>query len=252
MNTTRLWTIGAVLAMVVIAVLGWIVGVQPQLTSAASSAAQTMTVTATNARYQATLDKLKADHEKLPELQQELAALTASVPASTDSSSFVKELNEVAAARGVTITALTFSDAVGYKPPAAPVPAASSSAPTSTATPVPAASASPATGTTPAAPAPVTNPLVTATNFFASPVQVAVTGQLANVLDFLDGAQKGTRLFLVTSLSSTPSTAEGAPAGTVEATIGGYIYAVSPSAPAAGSPAAPAATGTAAEANASK
>jgi hypothetical protein len=248
MGGNRLWVIGAVLAMVVIAVLGWIVGVQPQLTSAATSAAQTMTVDATNSRYQATLDKLKADHEKLPELQQQLAALTASVPASTDSSSFVKELNEIAAAHGVTITSLTFSDAVGYKPPVV-APAATSTGPAaaSTATPSPV----PSQASTPTAPAPVTNPLVTSANFFASPAQVAVRGQLANVLDFLDGAQKGTRLFLVTTLSSTPSTLEGAPAGTVDATIGGYIYAVSPTAaaPAAASPATP---GSTSEANASK
>jgi hypothetical protein len=246
MSGNRLWVIGAVLAMVVIAVLGWIVGVQPQLTAAATSAAQRVSVDATNARYQAALDKLEADHKKLPQLQQELATLTASIPSSTDSASFVKELNEVAAAHGVTITAMTFSDAVGYKPPAqAAVPA--SSATGSTATPSPAA---PSPSATPSAPAPVTNPLITSSNFFASPVQVAVSGQLANVLDFLDGAQKGTRLFLVSSLSSTPSTTEGAPAGTVDATIGGYIYAVSPDRPSSGGSSAP--TSTDAPAQASK
>jgi len=246
MSGNRIWAIGAVLAMVVIAVLGWIVGVQPQLSAAATSAAQRATVDAANARYQAALNALEADHKKLPQLQQELATLTASIPSSTDSSSFVKELNEVAAAHGVTITALTFSDAIGYKPPAgAAVPA--SSATGSTATPSPTAAPSPSA--TPTAPAPVTNPLITSANFFASPVQVAVSGPLANVLDFLDGAQKGTRLFLVSSLSSTPSTTEGAPAGTVDATIGGYIYAVSPDRPASGGSSAATSAGSPAQAS---
>ncbi|WP_314148444.1 hypothetical protein [uncultured Leifsonia sp.] len=224
MSGTRLWVIGAVLGMVVIVVLGWIVGVQPQLTSAAVSTAQRLTVDATNARYQAVLAALKADHEKLPQLQAQLSALKASVPPDAESSAFVKELNAIAAAHGVTITGLTFSDAVGYKPPAtSPAAPAAAASGTSTSTPAPA----PSPSSTPQAPTPETNPLVTPSNFFASPVQVAVSGQLGNVLDFLQGAQKGTRLFLVTALSSNPSTTEGAPAGTVDATIGGYIYSVS-------------------------
>jgi len=252
MNSNRLWVIGSVLAMVVIAVLGWIVGVQPQLSTAATATAQRLTVEQTNARYAAVLAKLKSDHEKLPEFTGQLATLTASVPTDTDSSAFVKELNATAAAKGVVIRSLTFSDAVAYKPPVAPVaPAASTTS--STATPSP--SPSPSPSSTPSAPVPVTNSLITATNFFASPVQVGVRGSLDQVLDFLEGAQKGQRLFLVTTLSSTPTTDQGAPAGSVDATIGGYIYSVEQASAATaqtgtGSPSS--SSQTSSEANASK
>jgi Tfp pilus assembly protein PilO len=252
MNTNRLWVIGSVVAMAVILVLGWIVGVQPQLTAAASATLQRVNVVETNTRYQGVLAKLKAEHDKLPELQQQLASLTSSVPADAESAAFVKELNGIAAEKGVIIRSLTFSDAVAYKPPvaAAPAPAASASGstPAPTDTPAPAAPAAPVAPTAPAA---VTNSLITPTNFVASPVQVGVRGSLAQVLDFLEGAQKGQRLFLVTSLSSTPSTDEGVPPGTVDATIGGYIYSVTSTSEA---PAAPGTTpsGTEAEANASK
>lgn len=253
MNSNRLWVIGSVLAMVVVAVLGWMIGIQPQLTAAAVSTAQRLTVEQTNARYAAVLAKLKADHENLPVLQQQLAQLAASVPNDTDSSSFVKELNVVAGANGVTIKSLTFADAVGYKPPADPAasqPAAStsgSSSPSPSATPVPAPSP-----TTPSAPAPVTNPLVTASNFFATPVQVGVRGSLAQVLNFVEGAQKGTRLFLVTTLNSTPSTEEGVPPGTVDATIGGYVYAVTPTTANGNASTSGTSSGQQSEANASK
>ncbi|MFF9565293.1 hypothetical protein ACF1AJ_18240 [Leifsonia sp. NPDC014704] len=224
MHSNRLWVIGSVLITVVVLVLGWIVGVQPQLAATATAAVQRAEVEQTNARYEAVLAKLKAEHEKLPELTAQLAALSASVPSGTESSGFVTELNRIAAATGVTIRSLTFSDAVTYKPPVPP--AQPTTAPGSTATPAPA----PSPSASPTAPAPATDPLITSTNFFASPVQVGVRGSLAQVLEFLAGAQAGERLFLVTTLSSSPSTDEGVPEGTVDATIGGYIYAVTPAA----------------------
>ncbi|SEA55344.1 hypothetical protein [Leifsonia sp. 21MFCrub1.1] len=222
-NSNRLWIIGSVLITVVVLVLGWIVGVQPQLAAAATATVQRIDVEQTNARYEAVLAKLKSEHDRLPELTARLAALAASVPSGTESSTFVTELNGVAAGTGVTIRSLTFSDAVSYKPPVAPAePTPTASGSTATPAPTPSPSASPA------APAPVTSPLITSTNFFATPVQVGVRGSLSQVLDFLAGAQKGERLFLVTALSSSPSTDEGVPEGTVDATIGGYIYAVTP------------------------
>ncbi|MBO1740305.1 hypothetical protein [Leifsonia sp. TF02-11] len=247
MNSNRLWIIGSVLAMVVVMVLGWVLGIQPQLASAAASTAQRLTVDETNARYAAVLAKLKSDHEHLPDLKQQLAQLAASVPADTDSSSFVKELNTVAGTCGVTIKSLTFADAVAYKPPVAPQAAASTSSSGSTATPSPAPSS-----TTPTAPALVTSPLVTSSNFSATPVQIGVRGSLDQVLNFLEGAQKGARLFLVTTLNSTPSTDEGVPAGTVDATIGGYVYVVSTARAAGGTAATGASSGQSAEASASK
>ena len=71
----------------------------------------------------------------------------------------------------------------------------------------------------PQAPPLVTNPKITAANFIAIPIALKISGQYANVLNFVKGLQAGERLFLVTNLSTktvVPST--------VDADITGLIY----------------------------
>ena len=75
----------------------------------------------------------------------------------------------------------------------------------------------------PAAPVLVTNPKITAANFIAIPVQLAIKGPYSNVLDFVRGLQTGPRLFLVTTITTKPP-ADKAAAGSVDATVGGLVY----------------------------
>jgi len=234
--------------MVVIAVLGWFVGVQPQLDAASSASAQRADVEATNAKNRAALAKLKSDSASLDDMKAQLAALGQSVPTDAQMPALVNELDALAAQAGVTISGLTVSDAQPYKSVAPP--ASSTSGTTSadaTATPAPTDAPVPAAAETPAAGMPpVTNALITADNFAAIPIQVTVTGQYANVLNFVKGVQTGKRLFLVTTFSTTEAKASGAielPPGSVDANLAGLTYVLT-------STAAPVPASTATQSNA--
>lgn len=199
--------------MVAIVGGGWVIGIAPQLASAATANASRASVEIQNTKNQLLLTKLKSDYQNIDALTKQFNALQAAVPASAAISSFVTELNTLANSHGIIVKSITVSDAKPYTPVI----------PTSTGT----SNSSPAVA--------VTNPKITSANFVIIPVQFAVTGGYAKVLDFVHDVQNGQRLFLVTTLSSTGSTdANGA--GTsgkktsatvvekVDSTVGGFMY----------------------------
>jgi pantothenate kinase-related protein Tda10 len=67
MNKSRMWVIGAVLAMVVIIAGGWFIGIAPQLAIATSAKNERSNVMAANARNQILLAKLKRDYQNIDE-----------------------------------------------------------------------------------------------------------------------------------------------------------------------------------------
>ena len=225
MDRNRLWTIGALLAMVAVVALGWFLGIQPQLASASTASQNLATTQTQNAASSASLAKLKSDFEGIANLKQNLAALRDSVPSSAQISALVTELDSLAGEHQVLVKSIGVSDAKAYTPPlvvAATPAAATSSNPSPT--PTPALTGAPVSApATPTAPVLVTNPKITAANFIAIPVQLAITGPYSNVLDFVRGLQTGPRLFLVTALSTKSSTDKVA-AGSVDATVGGIVY----------------------------
>jgi Tfp pilus assembly protein PilO len=238
-DKNKLWIIGAVIVMAVIAAGGWVLGIQPQLAVATAADAQRATVQSSNAASAIALAQLERDYKALPSLKSQLASLTRSVPTGTEIPAFVDELNALAATDSVTVVGMTVTDAQPYvavTPPTAT--AASTSTAPSTATPSPTPSPAP-TAAAAAVPTagvpPVTSPLITPTNFAAIPVQVSVSGSYANVLDFVHGLQTASRLFLITTIASTASTTTP---GLVDGRIGGFVYVLVPGAtattPAAG------------------
>jgi 3-oxoacyl-ACP reductase-like protein len=131
-------------------------------------------------------------------------------------SSFVSEINSLAAAHSVTVNTITVTDATPYTPPVAPAPTPTASAsPSPSPTPTAAAPVAP---TGPAAAPQVTNSKITAANFIAIPVKVSISGSYSAVLDFVSGLQSGPRLFLVNALSTDTKD------GGVDATVGGLVY----------------------------
>lgn len=232
MRENRIWVIGTALLAVVIVVLGWVLAIQPQLASVNASDANRATVASTNATTALALVKLEKDFGNLSTLKTELAKLRESVPAEMDASAFVKQLNSLAQSSKVTVTSLALSDAQSYTPQAvpAPAPAKQSSATTSTSTPAPTSTTAPAVSGPITPPTTVTDPKISAANFVTVPVQIAVTGNYQDVLAFLNALQHGSRLFLVTSFSSTKLTTSVAtsdsssnPSG-VTGNIGGLVY----------------------------
>lgn len=227
MSRNRLSLLLAFVAMAVVAVGGFFLAVQPQLAMATSARTQQSSVEQANETSRTELARLREQATKLPEMQAQLTTLSASVPDQAAMSSFIAELNTIAAASGTKISAFTTSDAVAYTP-AAPAGTAAGASATAAATPAASSTATPAPAAAPsepAAPAVVTNAAITGQNFSIIPVTVGVDGTFDQALSFVDGVQHGSRLFLITSVSSAEKTGEdGASSNASTWTFGGSIY----------------------------
>lgn len=215
MDKTRLWIIGSVLVMVVLAALGWVVGIQPQLDQSTAADAQTAQVESSNMASQAVLTKLKKDNGALPELKSQLGSLQTSIPAEAQTPAFMDELNALASANGLTVIASQITDGAGFVPPvnpAAQAPAATSSGSGSTATPTPSPTPTPSvapapTATPTAVPGmpPAVSTLVSKDDFTVIPVSITVRGNYPNIVAFVAAAQKGNRLFMVNGINVGPA-----------------------------------------------
>lgn len=220
MDKNRIWMIGSALLIVVVLALGFMLGVQPQLSVAADANAQRSTVESTNQQQEAALAKLKKDFESIATLKADLAALSVSVPDGTDVPAFVDQLNATANANGVVLSGITISDAQAYTPVAPQaIPAATAEGTTTSETP---STPAPQPTAVPGSP-PVSNALITTDNFASLAVQVKVVGSYAQVLDFVSGLQAGKRLMLVDALSTQASTEHPE---LTEGTVSGLIYAL--------------------------
>ena len=240
MNMTRIWVLGAVLSAGVALVLGWMLGISPKLDEARTAKEERVAVEVQNAGYEAQLITLKEQFESIGELKDELAELRQAVPGGADLPVLVGQLDSIAENHGVTLSAINVSDAQPYTPivaaPAAEPAAGTPAAPGDSAAAAPVANAGDATG--PAAP--VGSAGITAENFVAIPVAIAVKGSYRDIVDFIDGLQKGSRLVMVHSFVTTapkeaPASADaGAPATSsdeITANINAVVYVLlSPSA----------------------
>lgn len=227
MSRNRMSLILALVAMAAVAVGGFFLAVQPQLTQAAAARTQTETVNESNDASRTELARLKTQAAKLPAMKQELSSLTASVPAGADLPAFINELDSVAAASGMQVSSFTSGDATAYAPAAAATNASAAAGSTA----APSASAEPSAATTAAAPAAptapsvVTNAAITGQNFSVIPVTVAVDGSFDQALSFVNGVQNGQRLFLITTIGSTEKSGDdGATTSASTWTFGGFIY----------------------------
>jgi len=224
----RLLLIVAVLTGVAVLVLGFLLGVQPQLAAGADARTQQESVDAQNDALRAATAELRAESERLPELRTELAAAEASVPAEAAMPTLLRQLDEMATGANVTVSGFTTADAVSYEVPAsaaAPVAdAGASTEGTDTSAEGSAPTADATDGAAAGAPPAVTDPLVTAATFSTIAVTVDVEGSYAQALEFVDRLQKGSRLFLVTTITSSEPE-EGAVEGAGQTwTVGGLVY----------------------------
>jgi Tfp pilus assembly protein PilO len=225
-DRNRIKMIIAALSGVAVLALGFLLGVQPQLASASAAAEQRASVEEQNEGLKATLAQLVAENDQLAALTADRDARRASVPDGADMPALIRQLDEIADAAGVPVTSFTTADAVSYEMPAsATAPAADAPAAEST----DGATAAPAEAAAPVAPTTFTDPAVTAANFSTIAVTVDVEGSYDQALDFVDRLQKGSRLFLVTTITSTESEAgaegdaEAAP-GAQTWTVGGLVF----------------------------
>lgn len=114
MTGNRLWVFGTVVAMVIIVVLGWFLGVSPKLAEAESKLDQASAVSAQNATLEAALADLRETNDRLPELEEELADLRGSIPASIRYGDLVDTIYALSAANGLSIVQLSIAEPTAY------------------------------------------------------------------------------------------------------------------------------------------
>ena len=209
MTKDRLWIFGGIALVLVIAIGGYFLGISPLLSQATTVAAQTGTITATNAKTQADLASLKTQFAGIGTLKTKLDTLRGSIPETADASTLLNELAAIAAANSATISSVTVGSATLYN---------ASSGDSTTSAPA----ATPTSTASPAAPAtsPTTPTVTVGGGLTIVPISVAATGSFAAVNAFEGAVQTGTRLFFITNAQI------GGDSGTTESTgtITGYAY----------------------------
>jgi Tfp pilus assembly protein PilO len=225
MNSNRIWMIGAALAAIGIVLLGWFLGVQPQIAAGVDSNSKRADVDAQNVVQRQELDTLKKQFASIDALDQELAQLRVSLPPDAAIAALIGELQRNTAGNHVSFKALTVGDAQLYQPTVAVVPAVPpTDGATPTATPTPEAGAAAEVPTPAAAAAPLgtpafSSPLVDASNFVVIPVSVTVGGSYHDIVAFTKSLQFGDRLVLVNALTLKPGDAGG-----YEGVMSGFVY----------------------------
>lgn len=231
----RIWLVITIVVALALLAGSWFIGAQPLMNSALASGAQLVSVQAQNDLTKQQLSKLAEAKRDLPDLEDERDRVVASVPSTLAGSAFIKSINEMAAARGVTVEELTFGAATPYSAPnasaggetAAPVENGASASPSAS---VPTADET----AVPEVPGPATDPSVTASNFVLVAMTLKVSGARDALLAFANDIQTGDRLVLVNSFTvGAEGDTEGA-APTLE--LGGFVYVLNAAAAAAATP----------------
>jgi hypothetical protein len=117
-QSNRTWIFIAVVISIAVVAAGWFLGIQPQLSAAAKAQQETADLDDRNALAQLELARLKAQDAELPKLQSELDDLQLSVPDEAALEKFAAEVASLAAANGVSLTAVSFTQAVPAVPAA--------------------------------------------------------------------------------------------------------------------------------------
>jgi len=190
LSTTRNWTIGGVLLTIVVLVLGFFLGVQPQLQAAAIAQRDLAEVEATNQIQRAELEALKLQFEDLPEITAELEELRLSIPATSSLDKFTTQLAAQLAATGVTLVTFTATTGAAFVPS------------TQFAEFVP--------------------PGVDQTNFVTIAFQLSAVGSRDGIVAFIAGLQDGSRLVLVDQFTMLNS----GDTGGVAVDLSGLLYAL--------------------------
>jgi hypothetical protein len=192
----RIWVVVAVILMIAIVVMGWFLGVSPRLGEVAANEVQRQGVLAQNQLYEAELTRLKKEDAKLGEYKAKLAGLQKQLPPENDLSTFLGELHQLEGVSGVVLTNFGAADALPFTLEPGAV----------------------AAGQAADAVVPPTQTL-DSNEFVFIEVTLTVAGNQAQILDFVEALQTGTRRYLVTSLQINTEDAVA-----YVGKITGYVY----------------------------
>ncbi|WP_026374002.1 hypothetical protein [Agrococcus lahaulensis] len=228
----RLWSLGAGVLAAGIAVGAWFGVISPDLRTTSTARDDLAMVEQQNAIHEARLEALEQSASLMDEYLATRDELAQGIPSELAYSDFLRQLDAFAVEAGVTIDAVASIDAVPYAPPVAdestaPVVEDAATGEEASAGEVGGAAPPPAdSGAAPSAPVPYSDPLVTEQNLAAVQVTVSASGEAAQLRDFLERMQLGTRLISITGASITTET--DAESGKAE--IVGYLYVLQPGA----------------------
>ncbi|WP_425844263.1 hypothetical protein [Agrococcus sp. TSP3-2-1] len=227
----RLWSLGAGVLAAGIAVGAWFGVISPDLRTASTAREDLAMVEQQNVIHGARLEALEQSASLMDEYLATRDELAQGIPSELAYSDFLRQLDAFAVEAGVTIDAVASIDAVPYVAPvadesSAPVVEDAATGEEATAGEGGAAAPAPANpAAAPSAPMPYSDPLVTGQNLAAVQVTVNASGETAQLRDFLQRMQLGTRLISITGANITTET--DAEPGKAE--IVGYLYVLQPS-----------------------
>jgi hypothetical protein len=230
------WIGGTVVGVVLIMVAAWFLAVSPALASAADLHSQAETTRQQNDILQAQVNKLASEFKKLPEYQAQLAAIKAQMPSDPKLADFLRHLDAIAVAHGVTVLTVTPTPPVAVSLAVVPTaPAAAAAQPSAAPTAGPAPTAAPAAGGTA-----TTTPAGFKSIGFSMEVQGTYDATVAFVYDLQNAMPD---MFLVSGLSGQGldkvDGSNGHPASAVgdqDLTITGLTYVLPDAAGAAPAP----------------
>jgi len=175
---TRVW--GLITVVVIMALLagGYFLGVAPLLDQQAKANSERQDAVAVNEGLEAEITKLRAAEKRIDDYESLAADYEALVPRTVESQRFIRTLDGLAAANGVTISEIKIDAFVPYSAP----------------------SADGDTAVDDLAPPPYTNPKIDERNFVIVPFSVTIEGAWAESLAFVNRLQFGDRLVLYTSI----------------------------------------------------
>lgn len=244
------WIGGTVFVGVVLAAAAWFLLISPTFAAAAEVRAAAEDTRAQNEILSLQVVKLKADFEKLPEYRAELEQLRVQVPTDARLADWMRQLDQIATAHGVVVTALTPSAPQAVVPAEAAAPPATDGTATDGTATDGAATDGTATADGTGVPAPVVSTVPD--GMVAIPISVTVLGPYDGTVAFLHDLQRTMpQLFLVSGFTGTAqdeaAASGGKPAthvGDQELIVTGYTYVLPDlfATPAPVDPAAPAPT----------
>ncbi|MBX6371507.1 MAG: hypothetical protein IRZ02_04540 [Acidothermus sp.] len=215
MAKVRTWIVTAIIAVIVIALGGWVLLVKPQQRHAADLRAQATQQEQANAALETQVRTLRAQRAALPSEQARIAAIERKIPSDPGLPAYVRFLASTAAATHVELYSVAPSapqaaaapSAAPSRPATAPT-GASSSAPS----PTPVASSAPAPGGNSQA----TGAAGAATQLQTISLKISIVGDYFAIQQFLAKIEKSDRATLVTDVALAPGNLpSGAGAGVV-------------------------------------
>lgn len=212
MSETRLWKLGAIVVIIALVLGTWFLGISPRLDEASQAHESRSAVELQNLAHEATLAALEKEAENFTKLEGDLADLRTAVPSGAGLPLLIDQLNSLAAETGVVIEQLTAGDPVAYVHPDA---------------------ADGTSGVEEDVELVAARAGIAPESLLVVPIGLRVAGTYDNVMNFVDGLQRGDRLALVHGLNLTTGPATGASQVVMEVTAQTFVLLEDPPKPAA-------------------